>query len=375
MPKRRGHEFQGQRRGGNLAGKSSRPARRRKHLYLILDDWEKGFSIYKVDADSFDSDDDRDAGAAVAGHLPDPPVLRLESPANADMSFAAVGSKLFIVTDTSYGQTPALVYDVETAALAIGPAVPAGLSTVVAAHEMLYAVSPPAFNKTNSFQVMSCAPSSSHDPGWERWSWSSLRALPLLLNVNEIIISYAVHSDGRTIFMTTAYCDRPGLPKSTYSFNTKYCVWRWHPWALPFRDQGYFDSELDAWVGLHKDGYICSCELPTDIGSETPVELGTVQLDWQMVDDNFLRRENERYSRASLTYMGRSEFCLVKSVMRKGAKTEHLSDDDNGCVLHLTMFGLRYNNKGELRITNHKSSCSYRVTRQTYYFPPVAFWL
>jgi hypothetical protein len=40
-----------------------------------LDDWEKGFSVHKIDTDGFDSDsdDDPDAGAAVAGHLPDPP--------------------------------------------------------------------------------------------------------------------------------------------------------------------------------------------------------------------------------------------------------------------------------------------------------------
>ena len=94
--------------------------------------------------------------------------------------------------------------------------------------------------------------------------------------------------------MTTSYSDRPGLQKRTYSFNTKYRVWRWHPWVLPFTDQGYFDRELDAWIGLHKDGCICSCELPSDIGSETPTcelpsdigsetetpkEIGTMELD------------------------------------------------------------------------------------------------
>ena len=31
------------------------------------------------------------------------------------MLFAATGSKIFIVTDARYGQTPALVYDAETA--------------------------------------------------------------------------------------------------------------------------------------------------------------------------------------------------------------------------------------------------------------------
>ncbi|CAN6200081.1 unnamed protein product [Urochloa humidicola] len=130
MPKRRGQEYQDQRRGGDLAGKRSQPARRRKHLYLVLDDWEKGFSVHKIDTDGFDSgsdDDDLNGSAAVAGHLPDPPVLRLESPGDPSMSFATMGSKIFIVTDARYGQTPVLVYDVETAGMAIGPAVPAQL--------------------------------------------------------------------------------------------------------------------------------------------------------------------------------------------------------------------------------------------------------
>ena len=144
MPKRQGQESQDQRRGGDLDGKRSRPARRRKHLYLILDDWEKGFSVHKIDTDGFDSDsdDDPDAGAAVAGHLPDPPALRLASPGDSDMLFAATGSKIFIVTDARYGQTPALVYDAETAGLAIGPAVPAqlqcGLDIIVSVREMIY---------------------------------------------------------------------------------------------------------------------------------------------------------------------------------------------------------------------------------------------
>ncbi|CAN6169071.1 unnamed protein product [Urochloa humidicola] len=383
MPKRRGQDYQDQRRGGDLAGKRSQAARRRKHLYLVLDDWDKGFSVHKIDTDSFDSDSDsddhRDGSAAVAGHLPDSPALRLESPGDVNMPFATMGSKIFIVTDARYGQTPILVYDVETAGMAIGPAVPAqlqcGFSTVVAAHDMLYAFSPPACNKQHSFYVMSCAPTGSHDPSGEGWSWKSLPAPPPPFDIYEIITSYAVHSDGRTIFMTTSYRDRPGLPKSTYSFNTKYCLWRWHPWVLPFRGQGYFDSELDAWVGLHKDGYICSCELPSDIGSETPIELGTMELDWQMAEDKFSRKETERHLRASLTYLGRSKFCLLQSVMRKGSKAKYPLGDDGGCVLHLTIFGLRYNNKGELRTTNHKSSCSYRVTRHTDFFPPVALWV
>ena len=296
------------------------------------------------------------------------------------MLFAATGSKIFIVTDARYGQTPALVYDAETAGLAIGPAVPAqlqcGFDIIVSVREMIYAFSPPACSKQHCFDAMSCAPTGWHDPVEQGWSWRSLPAPPPPFDAYEIITSYAVHSDGLTVFMTTSYSDRPGLQKRTYSFNTKYRVWRWHPWVLPFEDQGYFDRELDAWIGLHKDGCICSCELPSDIGSETPIELGTMELDWQMTDEKLFRKESERDSRASLTYLGRSKFCLLESVTRKRAKAKYpLGGDDDGCVLRLTMFGLKYSSKGELRVTNHKSSRSYRVTRHTDFFSPVAFWL
>ncbi|XP_062189424.1 uncharacterized protein LOC133892584 [Phragmites australis] len=382
MPKRRGQNNQNQRGDSDLAGKRSRPARRRKHLYLVLDDWNKGFSVHKIDTDSFDSDSDDDQGprVAVAEHLPEPPALRLQSPGpHVPMLFTTAGSKIFVVTDARYGQTPALVYDTETAGLAIGPVVPAhlqcGFSIVVAVRETLYAFSSPACNEQLSFEVMSCAPTGLHDPSEEGWSWKSSPAPPSPFDIYEIITSYAVHPDGHTIYMTTSYRDRPNLQKSTYSFNTKYCAWRWHDWVLPFQGQGHFDSELDAWVGLHMDGYICSCQVTSDIGSETPVELGTTELEWQIVVEKFLNEQTERHLRASLTYMGRSKFCLVQSVIRKGAKEKYPLDDDDGCVLHLTIFGLKYNHKGEVQATNHRSTCSYRVSSHKDYFSPKAFWV
>ena len=55
MSQRRGHDDRSQGHGS----KRARPARK-KHLYLVLDDWEKGFTIHKIDADDsfFHSDDD-----------------------------------------------------------------------------------------------------------------------------------------------------------------------------------------------------------------------------------------------------------------------------------------------------------------------------
>ncbi|KAJ1292181.1 hypothetical protein BS78_02G372500 [Paspalum vaginatum] len=232
----------------------------------------------------------------------------------------------------------------------------------------IYAFSPPSCNELHSFRAMSCAANGSHhhrpDEEGPGWSWRSLPSPQPPFDFYEVVTSYAVHSDGRTIFMATSYRDRPGLQKSTYSFNAKYSVWRWHSWVLPFSGQGFFDGELDAWVGLDRDGH--SCEVPSDVGSETPVGLGAAQLDWQVAEENlFGDQEAEMHLRASLAYIGRSKFCLVRSVRHDGG----------ACVLHLTMFGLKYNNKGGLCITNHRSSRSYRVPKHRDSFYPEAFWL
>ena len=95
-----------------------------------------------------------------------------------------------------------------------------------------------------------------------------------------------------------------------------------------------------------------------------------------MTDEKLFHKETERHSRASLTYLGRSKFCLLESVMPMRGKAKYiLGDGEDGCVLRLTMFVLKYSNKGELRVTNHRSSRSYRATRHTDFFSPVAFWL
>ncbi|CAL5044275.1 unnamed protein product [Urochloa decumbens] len=393
MSKRRRQENRYHRCGGE------KRLRGRKHLYVVLDDWIKGFTIYKVDADSFGSDSDnyrdRTGGAKVAAaasarhHLPEPPAARLESMgADTDMFFTALGSsKIFIVTDQRRGQTPALVYNACSGGLAIGPRVPAqlqcGFNFVVDAGEALYAFSSPRFNKDSSFQVMSWAPSAldqldanSRYPNEEVWAWRALPGPPPPHDPYEIITSYAVHPDGHTIFMTTSYRDRPGLQKSTYSFNTKHCVWRWHAWTLPFQGPGHFDTELNVWVGLHKDGYVCACRVASDSGSATPMSIGLMQLDWQKLEAKLFRKDRERYIRASLTYMGSSKFCLLESVIRKGVDKDYSLNDQDGCVLHMTMFGLKYNHKGELRTTNLQSTRSYLVSKhKDYSFAPVAFWM
>ncbi|KAL6657304.1 hypothetical protein ACP70R_005084 [Stipagrostis hirtigluma subsp. patula] len=317
--KRKGQGYRDQRGGGN------KKSRRRKHLYVVLDDWNKGFSIHKIDADDFHS-------------------------------------------DSSEQQ------DWQLAVLAIGPHAPAqmvcGFGITVPVGEVLYALSYRFFDKEHSVEAMSWAPTApdAMQHPTEGWSWKTLPAPPPSFTSDRRVTSYALHPDGCTIFMTTAHRHTPGNQLGTYSFNTKDSVWKWlGGWALPFHGQGYFDSELDAWVGLHQDGYICSCQVASTTCSTSS--------DYQMTKEKLFCKDPEAHKRATLTYMGRSKYCLVESVAREGVEYEHALGDHHGCVLHLTIFGLRYNHKGELRTTGHKSTRSYLVSRHNNNFSPVAFWM
>ncbi|EMS45637.1 hypothetical protein TRIUR3_26911 [Triticum urartu] len=116
--KRRGHAGDG----------GEKRSRRLKHLYLVLDDWTKGYSIHKIQADSFDSNSDSDdQHSSAARHLPEPPTLRL-------------------------------IYDTKTAAMTIGAHAPAdmvcGFGIIVVVGEMLYALSYHFRMKQHSFGVI-----------------------------------------------------------------------------------------------------------------------------------------------------------------------------------------------------------------------------
>ncbi|KAJ1263691.1 hypothetical protein BS78_09G205500 [Paspalum vaginatum] len=301
---------------GPAGGKRSR---RQKHLYLVLDDREKGLSIYKMDADSFDS------GDQVAEHLPEPPTLRLESPAghlaHAATSFSAMGTKIFALMN----QRCCLVYDTEMAVLGVGAHAPhqmvCGFGISVAIDGVLYMLTYRSFDKQHPHRLPGHVPT-------EGWSWKALPSPPPTFC--RYVNSYALHPDGCTIFMTTANFDTAGNPLGTCSFNTKESAWRWHgEWALPFLGRAHFDVELNAWVGLHSGGYIASCQVisPTYYNERAPTRF----LDFQTTKEKLFCKDRERHMKVSLTYMeGTNKFCLIEC------------GDDDGYVLHFTIFGLKH---------------------------------
>ncbi|KAF8755845.1 hypothetical protein HU200_011318 [Digitaria exilis] len=335
----------------------------KKHLYLVLDDWIGGYSIHKLDADNMEE------------HLPKHAAIRVASPERGNpMAFANLGTNIFIVTNPHCSHDrapPILVYDTANAALAVGPRrggpkeaqrgprpsltrVKVSKNSRRKPNNMISGRCPPHFlcwsapgprppvgylgdfgqsvgvngklyALTTSFslelQFCSWAANPDQQKPWDppmAWSWNTSPAPPPQLIGEHLVTAYALHPDGHTVFVSTDGCH-------THSLDTSNGVWRdLGAWTLPFKGQAYYNGELDAWVGLHheQDGYRHDDEEATTRVHDSQREVVP--------------------TRATLTYMGDSRFCLVENVLRNKA-------NNLDAVVHVTLFGLEYDHKAELR--------------------------
>ncbi|KAL6646130.1 hypothetical protein ACP70R_017738 [Stipagrostis hirtigluma subsp. patula] len=334
---------------------------KKKHLYLALDDWKGGYSIHKIDVENMEHD-----------YLPEPAALRFTAPEIRPMAFAAVGANILIATNPGCSRDlapPCLVYDTDTGGLAVGPRLPDGylhdFFPAMAVGERLYAITF-VYNEdleaSSSLQVLSWAPTTNRQEPWDpkmAWSWSAAPTSPPFTK-DETITSYALHPDGHTIFVSTDWI--------TLSFDTSNGVWRdLGDWVLPFRGQAYFDDDLDAWVGLHheKEGYICCCSVaPRSAAADT------WRPECKMLKEKLFHMEEDprRHLKATLAYMGDGRFCLVENVLRRRECLES--------VLHVTVFGLKYDQKGELQTKVRRTTRSYALSKNSsFLFSHEAFWM
>jgi hypothetical protein len=370
-----------------VAPNCTSPKQRKGHLYVVLDDWKKGFSIHKLDLDD-GSDGSRDLTLR-------PPVYR-QATECFRWNFAAVGSKIVAAGEiTNEGHVHGkedngvtLVYDTETAAMSIVPRLPTALRVpwflATAARNGMYAFDGVSKKNTqynvSMYHLEEAPPPTASDACWwgtnDHWSWKSIPSQPPLNTYGVgMMKSIAVHPEGgeRTIFVSVGCSD--SNRGQTYSYDVQSQEWKDHgDWGLPFHGQADYDTELDAWVGLHNryesrstnlDGYICSCDVVSPSGS-SPRPASKLCKE-RLFDPNT--------QSPSLLYMGDSTYCIVKVEELERYKSSRCAGRGNGSMISLSMFRLKYNKNGELTITARQPDRSYLFSRYMSSFKVSAFWM
>lgn len=356
--------------------------RQRQHLYLVVDDWERGYSVRKIDVDAFDSEAhaepfdseadsdafDSDAEAfdldEDAETLPEPPVIRFKAPHCRLWYFGGHGTNILAMPVSSRADNAFPVIDTKTLGLTLC-AHPDGHKVY---HKPVFAsVGGELYMMVeSSVCVLGAPPPPPHNKDTQ-WSWT---ILPDLAPVkSSCITSSALHPDGHTLFVSEV--------KSTFSLDTEKLSWSCQGnWVMPFKGQAYFDNELDAWVGLcrHKGGigYVCCCDVPP---VATAAKCGSMPA-WKLGKDQLFSQDNERHLGANLLYMGNNNYCLIQSLLHK--KYNQRCQGPRRLVLYVTKFGLKYDKNGELR-TTRLSARSYQMVEghelNDLCSTPVAFWM
>ncbi|KAF8775677.1 hypothetical protein HU200_004459 [Digitaria exilis] len=391
MPKRRS--------GGRQGG---RPAKRkRRHLYLVLDDWSWGYSIRKVDlsSDCYSGEPWQQHTAiswkGAEQRLPQA-VFRIEGrPGYPNCFAAAFGTKIIAMTpngderDATHPLSPscvAPVFDVRKRLFAFAPR-----PRMDVVDPIYFYVDARLFALCyGSFKLLHPPPLEEQGDCWEPQSWCELPKHPFK---RRNVTSYAVHPDGRTIFVST----KRRTSAATFTFDTAepHLKWKQHgKWTLPFTGRSYFDSELDAWVGLNSDpgasGHICASDVvSTDSGS-----IDGQCLALKLSKEKVLSEDPvEDHVGATLVYMGGgSKYCLVQSVSinddyvdkRNFYKVQELQDEelDETQPLHhlfrLTTFSLKFDKDGHLTTGSSQRVRYYKVPEAATDYAlenPVAFWM
>uniref|UniRef100_I1Q990 Uncharacterized protein n=1 Tax=Oryza glaberrima TaxID=4538 RepID=I1Q990_ORYGL len=384
-------------------------AKAKQHLYVVLNDRKDACEIHKLDIDGggggrlmMNAGDM--ASLKTLRRLPEPPLLRLQSPTVHPCSkFTTVGSSIVNMGEyfsdhycgdwfrEARGNT--LVYDTKTAALTVVRHLPEGLlgvydfvAAIAVGANRLYVLDEGTMDDYRGRIVggMHCFRLTDDDDDGsrkkkERWSWwqpdESTRISwsdhPSRLPFDTItgqIEAYAVHPKGRTFFVSVRQVDDEG----TFSYSVESGKWtRRGDWMLPFVGHGHYDGELGSWVGLHHsddDGRLSACRV---VSARQRRALPEVKVSKEKV---FVQVPGWARVQAELVYMGgRSEYCLVEWLETEGSSDEEKCDE---CVLRLTKMRVVYDGDGELTVAAHRLSGCYKVSRsEKYRRHMAAFWM
>ncbi|TVU15870.1 hypothetical protein EJB05_39412, partial [Eragrostis curvula] len=92
---------------GRTTKRPAAPQVKQKHLYLMVDDWERGYSVYRVDEDAFDSSLDT-------------PLVRMEAEHGGSRSLVAHGTKI-LAMKPKQSSTGIPAFDTETLGVSVYP--------------------------------------------------------------------------------------------------------------------------------------------------------------------------------------------------------------------------------------------------------------
>ncbi|CAN6162941.1 unnamed protein product [Urochloa humidicola] len=395
MPKRQ----RGQRDGGSTA-EAAEP--RRRHLYLVVDDWDCGYSIRKVRFPlPYTSDEHAEQ------RLPKP-FWRYQADRKCPQYFtSAFGTKIMGMhhNDSDIVQ----MIDVHTRSTHLGPQTnypafpiyfPVGADKLFALDSAclelcrLPLIRPDADSDSDGSSTDESESDSDSNGMWSngKWSW---RQLPVPPFYRRNVTSYTKHSDGESILVSV----KSEETVATFIFDMGKFVWE-HlgEWTLPFTDRGHFDRKLKAFVGLSKDpdafGYIYACNMPSIGGGHCPVPA------WKCSKEKvFSEHPAETHVSASLVYMeNQREYCLVECVKveEENACQVKIKEDKADQVLldspevvggvpqhgrymyRLMTFSLKYDKMDDLRVKRGRVryyEVPNTVPAESIREDPVAFWL
>jgi hypothetical protein len=326
-------------------------------VYLIVDDWERGYSVRKIDVDAFCDCNLQEEAAPEP--LPEPPAVRFEGHHCRLWFFGAHGTKILAMP--AYGTVDFPVYDTETLGITLC-AHPDGHK--VRRPPVLASVADKLYMLVESSLAVLGAPPPPNSDEYKTWAWTFMpENLPFEA---PYVKSLAVHPDGRTLFVSAK--------GRTFSLDTGSLEWTCRGnWAMPFSGEAYFDKELDAWVGLciHDGGFgrVCSCD-----AVPVATECQTMPA-WKLGKDQLFYTDHERHLGATLLSMGNSRYCLLECA----APEDQVGEDYAARrVYYVTTFALKYDKDGDLR-TTRRLTRSYEMTDahelNEPYKRPVAFWM
>jgi hypothetical protein len=373
-----------------VAVKRPAPQRKQQHLYLLVDDWERGYSVRKLDADAFDSGAGTNNPPLAPECFAEPPVARIEAEhTTAARNFVSHGAKIFAMQPGE--ASPAIpAFDTRTLSLSLCQR-PSSDERDHAPPFLFASAAGKLFAFTDHYAAYlgdQPPPGSKQAPPW---AWTAMGTRPPFYASQ--VMSYALHPDGRTLFVSAG--SRRRHRNGTFSLDADRLEWTRHgDWLLPFSGQGHFDAELEAWVGLcgERDGagagHLCACDVVAPVAAEFTSPPPPPPPSWKIGEDKLFRRNPELHLGADLVYMGHGKFCLVELMFHKD--DEHLLREDHKVeayyyrprrrrrVLYMTTFGLKYNKEGQLRTTLQRAHAC-KTYERSYdsagSMEPLAYWL